>query len=544
DGRLWRWDGFRAFGGEGAATAERFIARNRLETVRREVDVAQGAEADQRLRRDAAERTLADGTTAAHAAREARNRAEARLAAARTEQAARSSAVQRRTGEMAALSEAVARISQDATGHRREAAEAAAAAELVVDLAALAEAGSLARQRAEAARQALTSARAGLAVVMRDDDAAQQRQAIVDREQADWAKRQAASNTQQAALLARADALAVEAAQLAALPPVLARRQADIADAMATAETAREVAAAALVAAEAGLRAVEVALRAGNEQLAAQREARATAVANAGHADLRCSEVTQLALETFGCQPSLLPARQGFAAEAAGDSENLRAALEVLVAERERIGPVNLRAEIELEELLVGQTSSIAEREELETAIARLRGSIGALNREGRVRLLEAFKAVDSNFRELFSTLFVGGAARLELIESDDPLESGLEIMAQPPGKKLQSLTLLSGGEQALTAVALIFALFLTNPAPICVLDEVDAPLDDANVERFCDLLDRMAATTATRFLIVTHNAVTMSRMHRLYGVTMAEQGVSQLVSVDLARAGLLLAAQ
>jgi chromosome segregation protein len=220
------------------------------------------------------------------------------------------------------------------------------------------------------------------------------------------------------------------------------------------------------------------------------------------------------------------------------------ARLEKLTTDRERIGPVNLIAERELEELEQGRTTGAAERDELGTAIHRLRGSIGSLNREGRVRLLDAFTQVDRHFQSLFTTLFEGGQAHLELIESDDPLEAGLEILAQPPGKRLQSLTLLSGGEQALTAIAVIFALFLTNPAPICVLDEVDAPLDDANIERFCSLLDRMTLETDTRYLIVTHNAVTMSRMHRLFGVTMIEQGISRLVSVDLGGAEQLLAAE
>ena len=179
---------------------------------------------------------------------------------------------------------------------------------------------------------------------------------------------------------------------------------------------------------------------------------------------------------------------------------------------------------------------------ELHEAVNRLRGSIGNLNREGRERLREAFDKVDAHFRHLFTRLFEGGQAHLALVDSDDPLEAGLEIFAQPPGKRLQSLTLLSGGEQALTAIALIFALFLTNPAPICVLDEVDAPLDDANIDRFCDLLDSMVEETQTRYLIVTHNAVTMSRMHRLFGVTMVEKGVSRLVSVDLGEAELLAA--
>ena len=229
---------------------------------------------------------------------------------------------------------------------------------------------------------------------------------------------------------------------------------------------------------------------------------------------------------------------------ALNDPEEEKSGLERWTAERERIGPVNLVADQELAELEGAREQAVVERDELGQAIARLRGSIGSLNREGRLRLLAAFEQVDGHFRRLFTTLFDGGQAHLELVESDDPLEAGLEIMAQPPGKRLSSLTLLSGGEQALTAVALIFALFLTNPAPICVLDEVDAPLDDANVERFCDLLDAMSRETDTRYLIVTHNAVTMSRMHRLYGVTMIERGVSRLVSVDLGGAERLLAAE
>jgi chromosome segregation protein len=174
------------------------------------------------------------------------------------------------------------------------------------------------------------------------------------------------------------------------------------------------------------------------------------------------------------------------------------------------------------------------EKADVEEAIVRLRQGISNLNREGRKRLLEAFDTVNGHFGRLFKTLFGGGTAELKLVDSDDPLESGLEIFACPPGKRTQALTLLSGGEKALTALALIFAVFLTNPSPICVLDEVDAPLDDANVERFCRLMEEMAKETDTRFLIITHHPLTMARMSRLFGVTMAERGVSQLVSVDL----------
>ncbi|MFL6856517.1 MAG: chromosome segregation protein, partial [Allosphingosinicella sp.] len=255
-------------------------------------------------------------------------------------------------------------------------------------------------------------------------------------------------------------------------------------------------------------------------------------------------EMGRISGERFECPPPLLPEKLGFGEDGIAAAAEESARHERMMAERERIGPVNLVAERELAELEEQSTASAAEREELGQAIHRLRGSIGSLNREGRARLLAAFETVDRHFRSLFTTLFEGGQAHLELIESDDPLEAGLEIMAQPPGKRLSTLTLLSGGEQALTAVALIFGLFLTNPAPICVLDEVDAPLDDANIERFCDLLDRMTGETDTRYLIVTHNAVTMSRMHRLFGVTMIEKGVSRLVSVDLGGAERLLAAE
>jgi len=211
--------------------------------------------------------------------------------------------------------------------------------------------------------------------------------------------------------------------------------------------------------------------------------------------------------------------------------------LERLKAERERLGAVNLRADAEQTEIDEKRTQIVTERDDLIEAIAKLRSGIQSLNKEGRERLLEAFEVVNTQFKRLFTHLFGGGTAELQLVESDDPLEAGLEILARPPGKKPQTMTLLSGGEQALTAMALIFAVFLTNPAPICVLDEVDAPLDDHNVERFCNLMDEMSNTTDTKFVLITHNPITMARMDRMFGVTMAERGVSQLVSVNLEEA-------
>jgi chromosome segregation protein len=249
-------------------------------------------------------------------------------------------------------------------------------------------------------------------------------------------------------------------------------------------------------------------------------------------------ELVRRVRETLDCSPGEALAIGGVAAdEALPPQEEAEARFERLRQERDGMGPVNLRAEQEAHELEQQLGTMRAERADLEAAIARLRQGISSLNREGRERLLAAFKQVDEHFQQLFVRLFGGGKAHLSLTEADDPLEAGLEIMASPPGKRLQVLSLLSGGEQALTALALIFAVFLTNPAPICVLDEVDAPLDDANVERFCNLVAEIARSTGTRFLCITHHAFTMARMDRLYGVTMAERGVSQLVSVDLARA-------
>ena len=208
--------------------------------------------------------------------------------------------------------------------------------------------------------------------------------------------------------------------------------------------------------------------------------------------------------------------------------------LDKLTRERENMGPVNLRAEIEAAELETQIGTLQTEREDLVSAIARLRQGIASLNREARERLVASFDTVNRNFQELFIRLFGGGKAHLELVNAEDPLQAGLEIYASPPGKKLQVLSLLSGGEQALTALSLLFAVFRSNPAPICVLDEVDAPLDEANVGRFCDLVEDIAREGNTRFLIITHHRLTMARVDRLFGVTMVERGVSQLVSVDL----------
>jgi chromosome segregation protein len=400
------------------------------------------------------------------------------------------------------------------------------------------------RLASDAARSALAEARGRVTALAQSVEASGNRLQAARAEAKGWRARAGDAARRIDEMAKRVAAVEAEAATLADRPAALDQGIAALTAESAEAESAAQTTRDAERTAEEALRIAEAKASQAGEALASAREARAGAVARHENQEMRRVEMGRVSGERFECPAPVLPEKIGFAMADVGDAGAESGRLERLTADRERLGPVNLVAETELRELEEGRAASQAEREELGLAINRLRGSIGSLNREGRARLLAAFEAVDRHFRRLFTTLFAGGEAHLALIDSDDPLEAGLEIMAQPPGKRLSALTLLSGGEQALTAVALIFALFLTNPAPICVLDEVDAPLDDANIERFCDLLDAMTRETDTRYLIVTHNAVTMSRMHRLFGVTMIERGVSRLVSVDLGGAETLLAAE
>jgi len=543
DGRLRRWDGFVATG-LGAAAAERLIRVNRLAEIEQALPAAAAAVDSAQRRISAALADMEAARDAADSARRSEAQASAEIRdAGRAEDSARVEIERldlRRTG----LAERLEQAAQDLGEARRGEGEARRVVADLPDAAATETRVAALRGAAEAAQHALAEVRAEAATHARAVSADKQRSEAALKEAADWRVRAAEAAKRHSDMGARIAEAEAEAARLADAPAEIARRiEALEAEAVEAGEAAG-VAAAAERQSEAALRETEARLAEVAEALATAREARAGAAARHENQEARRIEMGRISGERFECPPPLLPEKVGF------DDANILPAGEEssrherMSAERERIGPVNLIAERELAELDESRAASQTEREELGLAINRLRGSIGSLNREGRTRLLTAFETVDRHFRSLFTTLFEGGQAHLELVESDDPLEAGLEIMAQPPGKRLATLTLLSGGEQALTAIALIFALFLTNPAPICVLDEVDAPLDDANIERFCDLLDRMVNETDTRYLIVTHNAVTMSRMHRLFGVTMIEKGVSRLVSVDLGGAERLLAAE
>ncbi|MBO9695484.1 MAG: chromosome segregation protein SMC [Sphingopyxis sp.] len=543
DGVMRRWDGF-VTRGDGATATERLQRQNRLDELAAQRPQVELGVQELRDRRETTAAKAAGLAEAASAARKALSQAdEARRTALRAIDQAQA-ALDRHRDAAALFDRRLAEIAEAA----REAAEALATHEAA--LAALPD-DSIARaaldaeeQATERARTGATAARDALAAHERTLASLSERQAVVSAEIRSWKARAGEAARRVTEMDKRAGTLADEAAKLADAPAKLAEQRV-AAEAEQAALREKVVAAEAQErAVEAALREAETALNAIRERVAAARETRAGAVARSENAELRRIEMGRLSGERFECPPPLLPQKAGFDGESVGDPDAESAQHDRLVGDRERLGPVNLVAADELVELDTERERNAAEIEELTQAVNRLRGSIGSLNREGRARLLAAFEAVNTHFQRLFTTLFNGGQAHLELVDSDDPLEAGLEIMAQPPGKRLGTLTLLSGGEQALTAVALIFGLFLTNPAPICVLDEVDAPLDDANIERFCDLLDRMARETDTRYLIVTHNAVTMARMHRLFGVTMIERGVSRLVSVDLGGAEELLAAE
>ena len=542
-GRLRRWDGFVATG-LGAAAAERLIRVNRLGEIEKALPAASAVVEEAERRTATALAEMQAARDAADAARRQEAQASAGIRdAGRAEDTARVEIERlelRRTG----LAERVAQAGQDLDDARGAFAEAQRLVAALPDAAATESLVATLRGKAEAAQRGLADVRAEAATHARAVSADRQRAEAAKKESADWRVRAAEAGKRQGDMARRIADAEAEAERLADAPEQIARGIAGMETEAAEAASAAEIALQAEREGEAALRHTEGRLAEVAEALATAREARAGAVARHENQEMRRIEMGRISGERFECPPPLLPARLDFDEEGIAPAGDESARHERLMAERERIGPVNLIAERELAELDEGRIASQVEREELGQAIHRLRGSIGSLNREGRARLLAAFETVDRHFRSLFTTLFQGGQAHLELVESDDPLEAGLEIMAQPPGKRLSTLTLLSGGEQALTAVALIFGLFLTNPAPICVLDEVDAPLDDANIERFCDLLDRMVHETDTRYLIVTHNAVTMSRMHRLFGVTMIEKGISRLVSVDLGGAERLLAAE
>ena len=535
DGDLWRWDGLSAAADAPTAAAQRLAQRNRLSDL--EVE-SRDASAKAQAARDAF--NAAREAAGAAVAREEELRAAWRqinrkLGELRDAQSKAERAASEATARHAALNDSRTRIEGD-LAETREALETAGKErgglppgdEIEAKLQGL-------REQVAECRAACSDARARHDGLAREIAARTGRLAMIRDERAAWAGRASNAAGHIATLEGRAREATGELEAMAGLPAQREARRGRLFSALSDAEDRRRHAADALAEAEARLSACNAAAREAHNALSESRENRARTEARLEAARARLDEMTARIEEALHRRPEQALDQTGLDGDARLPAlEDVERRLEKLRAERERLGGVNLRAEEEAAELAGQLKGLIAERDDLIKAIHRLRQGIASLNKEGRERLLAAFGTVNCNFSRLFTHLFDGGKAELQLTESDDPLEAGLEIMARPPGKRTQVMSLLSGGEQALTAMSLIFAVFLTSPSPICVLDEVDAPLDDANVERFCNLLDEMTRTTDTRFMVITHHPFTMARMDRLFGVTMAERGVSQLVSVDL----------
>jgi chromosome segregation protein len=538
DGDLWRWDGFAAAAHAPTGAARRLAERGRLQALESELATARNEVEAKRRSLETAEAALAASSTAESEARERWRQAQHSADSARDAHTAAEREIGRNAARLSALQEARQRLAaaQAETQNARAEAEQTLAAlgaadEIEQKLAATNEA--IARERATCAE-----IRGEAQTVAREAQLAEHRLAAIAEERAAWSERRDNAAAQIATLGQRTDEASAERAELVNAPEKFAVQRQGLIGEIETATGSRRTAADRLVQAETELGEADKVAR---TTLEAVGEARAEAARGEERHDgarRRLADVEHEIHEILQVEPIAAADIAEIKADAALPSiAEVESKIERIKAERERLGSVNLLAEQELREVEGQHSKLTAERDDLIEAIRRLRQGIHSLNHEARERLLASFQVVNENFKKLFTELFGGGTAELQLIEHDDPLEAGLEIMAKPPGKKPATLSLLSGGEQALTALALIFAVFLTNPAPICILDEVDAPLDDYNVERFCDLLDEMTRSTDTRFVIITHNPITMARMDRLYGVTMAERGVSQLVSVDLAGA-------
>jgi len=543
EGDLWRWDGFRAWAEDApSAAALRLQQLNRLEELKQQLEHAT-ARADGAMRaHEALREQLAQCTEKDRAAREARRAADAAVNEA-NRALSRAEADSNLAGSrLESSSLAVTRHEEEALAARKGLAEAENGLSGLGDLEATRADLEDIKMTVEAARMTMMARRSAADELRREGERRTRRSQEIAKEISGWRHRLETAEKRSAELAERKDASEAELAEASATPEILAAKRAELGEEINRSEARRAEAADALSTAEGAARQAGLDEREAERQASEAREARARAEARVDAARETRDLATERIGEAMDTTPDALLESLGADPDTMPGSDAIEADVNRLKRQRDALGAVNLRAEEDAKEVEAEHDTLVTEKADLEEAIKTLRGGIASLNREGRERLLTAFEQVNSNFTLLFRHLFGGGEANLVLVESDDPLEAGLEIMCQPPGKKLSTLSLLSGGEQTLTALALIFAVFLANPAPICVLDEVDAPLDDANVTRFCDLLDEMCRRTETRFLIITHHAVTMSRMDRLFGVTMAEQGVSQLVSVDLKKAEAMVA--
>ena len=539
EGDLWRWDGFCASADAKTPAALRLAQMNRLDALKSEIAMAEtnAHAADEALQ--TAKSKVRDATEVDNNCRAQLKQIQMKLTEAREELSEVETGAEKQISRLAAIEEACQRMTSDID----ELADMIKASE--VDLQALDDGGDALTSEQSTLQELVGEARS-----VHEQDRAERENLVRERNEHEnrlerllkdidsWQNRSENSCQQIKSLKVRQTQTEQEKQEAESIPQKLAERSSALVEQINIGETNRKQAADTLAEAEKRLAEADKHHRAAQSALSEVRETRAALEAKTTAAKERLEEIGQHIKDTLHCAPEDALAVANFDTEKKfPESEEIEAKLERYRRERESLGGVNLRAEEEAEEVEAQINEIQMERDDLSQAINKLRYGIGQLNREGRERLLEAYETVNGHFAKLFTQLFGGGTAELKLTESDDPLEAGLEIIAHPPGKKPQVMSLLSGGEQALTAMSLIFAVFLTNPSPICVLDEVDAPLDDANVERFCNMLTDIAETSDTRFLIITHHALTMARVNRLFGVTMQERGVSQLISVDLATA-------
>ncbi|MEM9329872.1 MAG: chromosome segregation SMC family protein [Pseudomonadota bacterium] len=538
EGDLWRWDGLTASAEAPTAAALRLAQKNRLveledaaNRVRMEVHEAQQTY-------DQSKTNTAGLIEAELALRDKTRDTQRLLSQAREALTSAERSVSQMGARKSALEEAIGRLESDRGETEKRIIDANAGLLSLVDMSESEhELESLKTQVAQD-RARLAEARAASQGLSREAEARGRRLEVIQLERQNWQNRLKNASAQIETLTKRVEETAVELAKLENAPDEFEAQRRDLLKQLEQAEETRREAADVLAKAETEEAQANKSARRAVDELADAREKVGRGEERLSAAKERRAEIENRIREELECHPSdVVAIAEVKPDEKLPEVEKIENKLERQKSERERLGAVNLRADVEQSEIEEKRLEIVSERDDLIEAIAKLRSGIQSLNKEGRERLLEAFEVVNKEFQRLFTHLFGGGTAELQLIESDDPLEAGLEILARPPGKKPQTMTLLSGGEQALTALALIFAVFLTNPAPICVLDEVDAPLDDHNVERFCNLMDEMAASTQTKFVLITHNPITMARMDRMFGVTMAERGVSQLVSVNLEQA-------
>lgn len=536
DGGAWRWDGLVVTPNAENAAAIRLQQKNRLAELEEDIARVDAQLTAARTHADAAKDARLEAIDALNAARAASRQAEESLNSLRRRHTALGNQLSEVTAKLSGLTASIENAVQEIAALAAQLSDAREAFAALPDTTHSRETISAMKTALGQTRQTLAEQQAAYAEVRRAGESRARRMESIGAETANWNARIERIATRLIDLEERITHAKDVLNRLAERPAQIEAEKQNLMSRVSSAEEKRQEAADVLVSAETSANDLQRDLRAAENALSDAREARAMAQAGVNTTQHTQAGIEASISEKFACTPEEMVARLELQPEDLGDMDALQSKLERLLRERDNMGPVNLRAEVEAQEITDNMSTMQTERDDLVAAIDKLREGINKLNKEARERLLSAFDTVNAHFQKLFTRLFHGGSAYLKLIEADDVLESGLEIYAQPPGKKPAVLSLLSGGEQTLTSIALIFAMFLTNPAPICVLDEVDAPLDESNVDRYCTLLEDLAKECKTRFMVITHHRMTMARMDRLYGVTMSEKGVSQLVSVDLAQ--------